>query len=144
MKSLFRQPIFVLFLLSIPVIVSAQAVGVPDLGVLLGILLPALQAKHWGIVVGVVLSLIVYALRTWFLPNWTWAKTDRGGAIVTIGVAIIGTVGAELLANVCSLVTILDAVAAALNAVGFYTLVKKIINPSDTTTKPPPVQGTIS
>ncbi len=114
----------------VPVIVLAQATAA-DPAALLTVLLSAAQGKHWSVVIGVVLSLVTYASRTWLLPNWKWAKTDRGGAFLAIGIAAVGTVGASLATGTTSPWTVLDALASAFLSTGAYATYHKIRNPAD-------------
>ncbi len=112
----------------VPVVALAQDQNPVDL---LGGLLGAVQGKHWAVVAGIVLSLITYAIRTWVVPNWGWAKTDRGGATLALIVAALGTVGVALGTGTASLWTIVDALASTMLSAGAYTLYHKARNPAD-------------
>lgn len=89
-------------------------------------LLAAVQGKHWAVVAGLLLSGVTYAVRTWALPNWKWAKTDRGGAVLALGVAALGTVGAALATGTATLGTVLDVLASTFLSTGAYSTIKKL------------------
>ena len=112
----------------------------PDPASIAGALLSAIQGKHWGIAVGLGLSGVVWLLRNKIAPNWKAVQTDRGGAILTLATALVATIGAELAGGVMSVTTILDAVLAAMTAAGGFSLIKKIVSPSDQPAQAPAVK----
>ncbi len=118
----------------VPVVALAQDQNPADL---LGGLLGAVQGKHWSVVAGIVLSLVTYGIRSWLVPNWSWAKTDRGGAALALVVAALGTVGVALGTGTASLGTIADALASTMLSAGAYSLYHKVRNPADA----PPKKG---
>lgn len=100
-------------------------------------ILTAFVGKKWLMLVGFGLTLIIYVLRTFVLKNVKWTQTGWGGAIVALGIAVVGTVGMELAAGVVSWATIVDAALAALLASGGWGLVLKRIVPD------PPAPGVV-
>jgi hypothetical protein len=125
-----------LVIIAVPLLVLAQATTSVETNpgdVVTGIL-TAFTGRKWPILVGFILTGIVYVVRTYLLKGWAWAQTSRGGAIVAIGIAILGTLGAELAAGVLSVSTILDALMAAIMSAGGYNLFTKIFVPSKTAT----------
>jgi hypothetical protein len=122
-----------LAVIAVPLLVLAQAAPAPvetNPGDVVAGILTAFTGKKWPILVGFVLTGIVYVVRTFLLKSWAWAQTSRGGAIVAIGIAVLGTLGTELAAGVLSVGTILDALMAAIMSAGGYNLFTKIFVPS--------------
>jgi hypothetical protein len=120
-----------LVIIAVPLFVLAQTTASAETNpgdVITGIL-TAFTGRKWPILVGFILTGIVYVVRTFLLKGWAWAQTSRGGAIVAIGIAILGTLGTELAASVLSVSTILDALFAALMSAGGYNLFTKIFVP---------------
>jgi hypothetical protein len=110
----------------------AQAPAVPvDPGTIVAGLLSALAAKNWIVLVGFAGVGVVYVVRSYALPSWAWAKTDRGGAVVALGTALLLTVATELTLGIVSLATIYDAVIASLVQAGLFNLLKKLLWPAD-------------
>jgi hypothetical protein len=127
-----------------PVLVLAQTTPQPDTSSVITGLLTAFAGKKWAILVGFILTGVTYLVKNHLLAGWKWAQTDRGGAVVAIGIAVIGTLGAELTAGILSLGTILDAVVAAIMSAGGFNLLNKIIrspSPSTPTTSTPSTAG---
>jgi hypothetical protein len=134
-----RVPFFSLMVfafLMLPVFAYAEPAASPEPAEMVSGILTAFTGKKWAILVGFVLTGLVYVVRTYFLASWKWAQTRRGGAIVAIGIAVIGTLGAELAAGVLSVGTILDAVMAAIMSAGGYNLFTRIFLPVKTEQPP--------
>jgi hypothetical protein len=130
----------VLCLLLAPIVATfAQAAPATpaDPGSVITGILTAFTGKKWAVLAGFVLTGVVYVVRTYFLATWAWAQTSRGGAIVAIAIAIIGTLGVELAAGVVSVGTILDALMAAIMSAGGYNLFTKLFLPSKPAAVPP-------
>lgn len=145
MRSLTKTTIIsslaILAAFMLPVLVVAQTAPVADPavdpGALLNQLIAAVHAKHWGVAIGFGLTFVTFVLRTVVGPRWKWIQTDRGGAVFTILVATAGTIGLELASGVSSWMVVLDAVSAAMSSAGGYSLVKKLLQPSDKPATPP-------
>jgi hypothetical protein len=140
MKKLSLWFFLAVILVAVPLLVLAQAAPTPaetNPGDVVAGILTAFTGKKWPILVGFVLTGVVYVVRTFLLKSWAWAQTARGGAIVAIGIALLGTLGAELAAGVVSVGTILDALMAAIMSAGGYNLFTKIFVPSKTASAPP-------
>src|SRR3989304_10492452 len=112
MKKLSLVAFLAVIIIAIPLLALAQAASAPvetNPGDVVAGILTAFTGKKWAILVGFVLTGIVYVVRTFLLKSWAWAQTSRGGAIVAIGIAVLGTLGTELAAGGRPVGGILDA-----------------------------------
>ena len=90
-----RKLIAVLGLAGLPVLALAQT---PDPSAvdpvsLIGALVHAVQGHNWIIAIGLALSGIIWILRTQGGKVWPFLLTSRGGAALTLVVAVLGAVG---------------------------------------------------
>jgi len=140
MKRISLWSFLAIVLVVLPLLALAQAAPAPvetSPGDVVTGILTAFTGRKWPILVGFILTGVVYVVRTFLLKGWAWAQTSRGGAIVAIGIAILGTLGTELAAGVLSVGTILDALMAAIMSAGGYNLFTKIFVPPKTASTPP-------
>ena len=96
---------------------------------LIGGILNAVQGHNWIIAIGLALSGVIWLARTFGGRAWPWLLTSRGGAALTLFVAVAGAIGTALAAGVVSLQSILDGVTLSFTAAGGYGLIKKIAWP---------------
>jgi hypothetical protein len=129
--TLFVTFLAVLFVGAFAAVAQTAAPVAPptDPGSVITGILTAFTGKKWLVLVGFLLTGVIYFLRTFVLKNVKWTQTGWGGAVVAWGIAIVGTVGMELAAGVVSWATIADAVMAALMAAGGWSLVVKRLLP---------------
>lgn len=131
--------VFVLFaLLIIPIAASAQTAPVPsDPGTIVSGVLTAFAGKKWTILVGFVLAGLIYVVRTYLLATWTWAQTKRGGAILALGIGVVGVIAAELIAGTASVMSIVDGILASWVASGMFSQGKALATPAPAVVVPP-------
>jgi hypothetical protein len=103
----------------------------PDAGTLIGTLISAIQGRNWIVLVGVVLSLVIYGLRTWGGSIVPWFKTSRGGVALTLIVTIVGTLATVLAAGKFNWSSLIDALAVAMTTAGGYSMFRKLFFPDD-------------
>lgn len=108
-----------------------------DIGGLLTDLLAAAQAGKWMVVVGVVLMLLVLALRI-AAVRWIskWFATTWGGVTLAFGTALLTTIGGSLAAGQgFSWGLLLAALSAAWTSAGLHDHLKKLTTraPKETT-----------
>ncbi|NTX16164.1 hypothetical protein HUA76_35880 [Myxococcus sp. CA056] len=92
------------------------------------LLFNAVTSQNYALVASLVVVLLVYLLRKFggaFVPFF---NTDRGGAVLVLGVSLAGAVANALAAGApFSLALVLTAVKVALTAAGGFTLVKRLL-----------------
>ncbi|NVJ26873.1 hypothetical protein HUW62_37210 [Myxococcus sp. AM011] len=90
--------------------------------------LDAVTGQNYALVASLVVVLLVYLLRRFggsFIPFF---NTDRGGALLVLGVSLAGAVANALAAGApFSLSLMLTAVKVALTAAGGFTLIKRLL-----------------
>jgi len=102
------------------------------------LLLDAYHGKHWILLLALVLGVVVATAR-WVAPKvhgklGTFLNSDRGAAILVLVGGLAGSVVTSAMGGKISLDTLVNGVVTSLTAAGGYTLLKRIISPSD---KPP-------
>ncbi|MFY2558786.1 hypothetical protein ACN469_14255 [Corallococcus terminator] len=92
------------------------------------LLFDAVTSQNYALVASLVVVLLVFLLRKFggtFIPFF---NTDRGGAVLVLGVSLAGAVANALAAGApFSLSLMLTAVKVALTAAGGFTLVKRLL-----------------
>ncbi|TQF10106.1 hypothetical protein FJV41_41160 [Myxococcus llanfairpwllgwyngyllgogerychwyrndrobwllllantysiliogogogochensis] len=92
------------------------------------LLFNAVTSQNYALVASLVVVLLVFLLRKFggrFIPFF---NTDRGGAVLVLGVSLAGAVANALAAGApFSLSLMLTAVKVALTAAGGFTLVKRLL-----------------
>ncbi|NTX39841.1 hypothetical protein HUA78_35930 [Myxococcus sp. CA033] len=92
------------------------------------LLFNAVTSQNYALVASLVVVLLVFLLRKFggtFVPFF---NTDRGGAVLVLGVSLAGAVANALAAGApFSLSLMLTAVKVALTAAGGFTLVKRLL-----------------
>jgi len=92
------------------------------------LLLDAVQSRNYALLVALVVVLAVYLLRKFGGSRLPFLRTDRGGALLVLGVALAGAVANALAAGApFSGELLLTAVRVALTAAGGFTLVKRLV-----------------
>lgn len=103
-----------------------------DFGAFLSQVMAAVQAKDYQIIAALALVLVTFVARSWgkrFIP---WLNTDRGGAVLALFLGVAGAFVTSLAARVSfGFQTVLDGLVVGVTAAGGWTVVKKIISPSD-------------
>lgn len=103
-----------------------------DPGGVIASLLAAAKAGQWRLLAGLVLSLLVWAARTWGSGAVPWLKTDRGGAVLVLFLALLGGIATSLAGNgPFGLSLLVNSLSIAFTAAGGFAVVKKILAPSD-------------
>ncbi|RJS14607.1 hypothetical protein DRW03_34580 [Corallococcus sp. H22C18031201] len=91
-------------------------------------LFDAVTGRNYALAAALVVVVLVYLLRKFggmFVP---WFSTDRGGAVLVLGVSLAGAVANALAAGApFSLGLMLTALKVALTAAGGFTLVKRLV-----------------
>ncbi len=118
-----------LLALVMPAQVLAQDTGDP--GTLITQLLGAIQGRNWILIVSAVLSGAIYVVRRWGLAWIPWFGTDRGGAVLTVVVGILGALASALATGHFMASSFVDGLVLAMNTAGGFVLVKRILAPSD-------------
>ncbi|QSQ17171.1 hypothetical protein [Myxococcus landrumensis] len=92
------------------------------------LVLDAVTSRNYALLAALVVVLLVYLLRKFggaFVP---FLRTDRGGALLVLGVSLAGAVANALAAGApFSLALVLTAAKVALTAAGGFTLVKRLL-----------------
>lgn len=91
-------------------------------------LLDAVTSRNYALLAALVVVVLVYLLRKFggrFIPFF---NTDRGGAVLVLGVSLAGAVANALAAGApFSLALLLTALQVALTAAGGFTIIKRIL-----------------
>jgi hypothetical protein len=98
----------------------------------------AFRTKAWAPLIGAILMGLMWGLRKLFEEEH-WIKTDRGGATLVLLLGVLGSLSALLLTPKVQITaaSVITCVMTAVVSAGGYTLIKKIIKPSD---KPGPAK----
>jgi hypothetical protein len=115
---------------------APPAVAIPDPsqdpGGVVASLLAAAKAGQWRLLAGLVLSVLVWAARRWGSGAVPWLKTDRGGAVLVLLLALLGGIGTSLAGSgPFGLSLLVNSLSMAFVSAGGYTVVKRILSPSD-------------
>lgn len=95
-------------------------------------LVNALTQRHWLLVGAVLVSGLVWALRTWGGSLVPWVRTDRGGATLALVGGFVGVWVTALAAGQgASWYLVAHGLEAAVAAAGGYSVLKKLVFPSD-------------
>lgn len=90
------------------------------------------KAKDWRALGAAIIMLVVFGIRQGLGRYVAWFKTDRGGALMALLIGVLGTVASYLAAGGGWKWSILvDGVMAAFTAAGGFSVIKKLIAPSD-------------
>ena len=107
------------------------------------LLIWAVQHKAYRYLVAGALIATIYGVRALEgMPLFAnvallkWFKTDRGGALLALLLSECAGLSTALLAPTFSWMHLVDAASMALTAVGGYTVLRRILKPSDKTTPP--------
>ncbi|TQF09182.1 hypothetical protein FJV41_45945 [Myxococcus llanfairpwllgwyngyllgogerychwyrndrobwllllantysiliogogogochensis] len=92
------------------------------------LLLDAVTSRNYALLAALVVVLLVYLLRKFggaFIP---FLRTDRGGAVLVLGVSLAGAVANALAAGApFSLALLVTALKVALTAAGGFTVIKRLV-----------------
>ncbi len=115
------------------VIVGAAALDpAADPGGAVTSVLNAAKGGQWRLLAGLLLSLLVWGARSYGAKWVPWLKTDRGGAALVLGAALLGGLATVLSGDSSlSLATLANALSMAFSAAGGWVIVKKLLAPSD-------------
>jgi hypothetical protein len=92
------------------------------------LMLDAVANRNYALLVALVVVLAVYLLRKFGGSRVPFLRTDRGGALLVIGVSLAGAVANALAAGApFSGALMLTALRVALTAAGGFTLVKRLV-----------------
>jgi len=106
-----------------------------DLGKLALVLLKAVQDRNWWLVVSLVLSLVLAGVRKigpgLLEGRWpagaAWLKSDVGGAVLVLGLGILGGIATALAGGApIGAGLLIDALKVSLGSAGGFVLVKKL------------------
>lgn|SRR3990167_1928251 len=99
-----------------------------DLGQLAKLIMEAIQGGNWALVASAALVLVVWGLRKFGGEKIPFLKTDAGGALTVLLMAIFGA-GMNLLAGggVLSWALVATALKVGFTAAGGYSTVKKLL-----------------
>lgn len=114
----------------------AWGAGVPDPTAdpagFLALVVGALQAREWVVLAALMVVGLVAAVRKWGPSQWAWLRQDRGGAALALVWGVVVAVAASLIGGAApSGRMLLDGALLGATAAGGWTLVKKILFPSD-------------
>lgn len=88
----------------------------------------AVTQRNWALVAALAVIAIVYVLRRFGGTRFPFLRTDRGGALLVLLVALAGAVGNVLLAGTPFTVAVLvHVLVVALSAAGGFNLLKKLL-----------------
>ena len=103
-----------------------------DPGGFAGEVLAAAKNGEWRLLSGLVLIALVWATRRWGSKLVPWFSTDRGGAALVLGLALLGGVATTLFEGApLSMGLLANVVSMAMTAAGGWAIVKKLLSPSD-------------
>ncbi len=92
----------------------------------------AVRDGHWWLFAAIVVSALVWLLRSYgekFIP---WLGTDRGGAVLVLSTGILGSLAALILAgDEVGLELLIEGLKVGFTAAGGYVVIKKILKPGD-------------
>ena len=128
--------VFVSMLFFLAFAVLAQAVTPPPtepVGIVTGIL-TAFQGKQWGILLGFIISGIIWGVRTFAMKKWKWAQTTQGGGVISFFLGIFLVIAAELIAGKATFASVLSGVVGSWTASGFFSQVKAATTIPDAST----------
>lgn len=92
------------------------------------LVLDAVQSRNYALIVALAVVLVVFLLRKFGGSRLPFLRTDRGGALLVLGVSVAGAVANALAAGApFSGALMLTAVRVALTAAGGFTLVKRLV-----------------
>lgn len=117
---------------------TQQAAALPDPADFLGYtqgILDAVEHGNWWVLAALLLTGLVAAVRALvpkFSEKYQWLKTDRGSAVLVLGMAALGAAATTIAAWTAPNWALLGtAVLVAVSSAGGYVLIKKIFWPSD-------------
>ena len=90
------------------------------------------QTGDWKAAIALVVVAAVWAMRRWGGKKWPALKTDRWGAVLTLASGVAGGIAWALnKGGAVDARVLYDGITVGLTAAGGYTVVKRILWPSD-------------
>lgn len=118
---------------------TVKVTTIPDLnqdpGGFVSTVLSSARAGQWRLFAACLLIGAV-ALARYALGRSSWFKTDRGGAVLVLGLALVGGVATSLVAERWSAAVLINSLTTAFMAAGGYAILKKLFAPSDKASAP--------
>jgi hypothetical protein len=95
-------------------------------------MLSAVKSGQWRLLAGLLLIALVWAARKWGAGVMPWLKTDRGGAFLVLLLAELGGLATTLAGDApFTWGTLVNSLSMAFTAAGGFTVIKKLLAPSD-------------
>ena len=111
-----------------PAIVFASDIPAPDWQALIVTAVEAVQAGHWWVLAAAIVSGLVWVVRRWGCSLWPWLGTDRGGAVLVLVTAVLGSLAGLILAgDAAGLDLLMTGLQTGFTAAGGYTIIRRIV-----------------
>lgn len=92
----------------------------------------AITAHRWSVLAALLVIALVWLARRYGPMKWEWLRGDRGGAALALVGSILVTLATDIASGKSfSALWLMDALMLGMTAAGGYSVVRKLIAPSD-------------